>query len=469
MCSDLIHSCSTSEASDSDDGASSSANSSTISSAESMKEIKDNICTYLDAVSDGTFATSGILPNAVNPGLSIKGLGKVGLPLSERDAQAIIKQSREAPFGKGSRTFVDQSVRKTWELDPQQVQFRNREWPEVVQDAVRKSMELLGVIGGETSVRADLHKLLLYEKDGFFKTHKDTEKAPGMFATLVIMLPSEHDGGDVVVHLRDRKQTLSTSASKEFGYSYMAWYADVNHSIQPVTSGYRLVLTYNLIHRSNTLEASRPASVLNDNQMIINQALKAWNKNFNDDVPDSDSEFIYPLDHEYSEANYGLRFMKGADQNRCIKLHEACQEHGFCMFLAHFEHTSHGDRYDESDDAEKTWTLKKLFLTEGILVAEDIEVEKNNIAGVDDILEAEPDDEEFEGWLGNEEAESTQIYRRSCLVILHRDQLTTFLGPAGELQRGDWTEALLHRIESNNNAEAAKDELLKLCSIAVGK
>ena len=65
-----------------------------------------------------------------------------------------------------------------------------------------------------------------------------TEKAPGMFATLVIALPSEHTGGDVIVQLRDEEHTLSTQKKCDFGYEYLAWYADVNHSVQKITSGH---------------------------------------------------------------------------------------------------------------------------------------------------------------------------------------------------------------------------------------
>jgi hypothetical protein len=48
-------------------------------------------------------------------------------------------------------------------------------------------------------VTAVLYKLLLYEEGGFFKTHRDTEKADGMFATLVLQLPSTFTGGEFVV------------------------------------------------------------------------------------------------------------------------------------------------------------------------------------------------------------------------------------------------------------------------------
>lgn len=57
-----------------------------------------------------------------------------------------------------------------------------------------------------------------------------------MFATLVIALPSEHTGGDVVVQLRDEEQILRTQGLCDFGYSYLAWYADVNDSVSKVES-----------------------------------------------------------------------------------------------------------------------------------------------------------------------------------------------------------------------------------------
>jgi len=51
-----------------------------------------------------------VLPN---PGLYLNHGGTIGLPLSGRDAQAIIAASHQAPFERGEQTTVDKSVRKT--------------------------------------------------------------------------------------------------------------------------------------------------------------------------------------------------------------------------------------------------------------------------------------------------------------------------------------------------------------------
>lgn len=43
---------------------------------------------------------------------------------------------------------------------------------------------------GDAIVTAELYKLLVYDRGGFFLGHRDTEKTNGMFATLVLTFPS---------------------------------------------------------------------------------------------------------------------------------------------------------------------------------------------------------------------------------------------------------------------------------------
>ncbi|MCA9322796.1 MAG: hypothetical protein KDB53_18790, partial [Planctomycetes bacterium] len=59
------------------------------------------------------------------PGLEVDGVGPVGLPLVRVQAAELIKCCRKAPYGKGTKTLVDESVRRVWELDPEQFQLTN--------------------------------------------------------------------------------------------------------------------------------------------------------------------------------------------------------------------------------------------------------------------------------------------------------------------------------------------------------
>ena len=113
----------------------------------------------------GSFYHAGLLSSAPNPYLNISGLGVVGLPLSERDAKAIIPCATLAPFGKGERTVVDKEVRDTWEIEPSKISFANPQWERYVTDVVCVQVcKSLGVNLVNTRPRMELYKMLLYEK-----------------------------------------------------------------------------------------------------------------------------------------------------------------------------------------------------------------------------------------------------------------------------------------------------------------
>lgn len=113
--------------------------------------------------------------------LNLTKLGVVGLPLSAREAVAIKKECKQAPFGKGERTVVDKNVRDTWEMDAskvgavatslsmavlplEKVKFGNPKWATFIGDVVKKTCEALGVDFAASRPRCELYKLLLYEK-----------------------------------------------------------------------------------------------------------------------------------------------------------------------------------------------------------------------------------------------------------------------------------------------------------------
>ena len=136
-------------------------------------DLKDKLWNSLEVIGKGTFATSRELPNAANPGLDVDEVGRVGLPLTDRDAVAISKVCHEAPFGKGSETKIDPSVRKTWELNPTQWRTCNPVFEQVVEDAMRKIAGELGILDGALGFESQKYKLLLYEPGAFFDVHRE--------------------------------------------------------------------------------------------------------------------------------------------------------------------------------------------------------------------------------------------------------------------------------------------------------
>jgi hypothetical protein len=133
----------------------------------------DLLTCFSDLQSAGNFALFEPLPASIPPGLWIKGVGTIGLPLSERDAQAIIAAAHEAPYGKGSETLVDSNVRKTWELAPGDFQIRNPEWQALLDGVLQKVCAGMGIQGDNGGVRAELYKMLLYDEGAMFKPHQE--------------------------------------------------------------------------------------------------------------------------------------------------------------------------------------------------------------------------------------------------------------------------------------------------------
>ena len=92
----------------------------------------------------GSFCVSGSLP-AVPPGLEVKGLGPIGLPLTAQTAKDLKKQCHQVPYGKGEKTLVDTKVRSVWRMEPGQFSLKNPEWHQFLDQAVKKVQEELGL------------------------------------------------------------------------------------------------------------------------------------------------------------------------------------------------------------------------------------------------------------------------------------------------------------------------------------
>jgi 2-oxoglutarate-Fe(II)-dependent oxygenase superfamily protein len=178
----------------------------------------------------GTFCTSGRLPPTL-PGLEVADVGPIALPLEKRQAEALKKVARQAPYGKGTQTLVDTDVRRVWEIDADQAALVNPEWPDVLAQAVRAAQSELGL--EKQSLQAHLYKLLLYEPGSFFLAHRDGEKLDRMVATLVIALPSAHEGGELVVRHEGREEIVDFGPKSQFQTQFAAFYADCEHEIRP--------------------------------------------------------------------------------------------------------------------------------------------------------------------------------------------------------------------------------------------
>jgi 2OG-Fe(II) oxygenase superfamily len=182
--------------------------------------------------------------------LDVEGFGRVKLPVTPAKARKLIGLGQPAQFGRGEETLTDPDVRDTWEIPRHLVRA---EWDHAtLTDVLATVKEELG-LPNTARLTADLHSLLVYEPDQFFLPHQDSEKSDDMIGTLVVTLPSNYTGGELVVWHNDERKAYRGSKT---ALSLVAFYADCRHEVLKVTSGYRIALTYNLLLRG---DASRPA------------------------------------------------------------------------------------------------------------------------------------------------------------------------------------------------------------------
>ncbi|KAI0135634.1 hypothetical protein F4814DRAFT_401952 [Daldinia grandis] len=384
-----------------------------ISEEDGLNEIKKDLLRCLDKIQTaGRVAVSKQHEAFINPGLTVADT-LIPLPLVPRDAETIRSVSREAPFGKGDETVVDTSVRKTWELDHTQFTFANPAWQAYVASLLADAAQSLAM----SEVRAEPYKLLLYEEGSFFKRHKDSEKVPGMIGTMVICLPSKHDGGSVHLSHAGKSYVFETDKTSNFGLTSLSWFSDVTHEIKPLKSGYRLVLTYNIIH---TGHKHISAGLVGKQSERLLSALVKWQSK----LPFRE-KLVYMLEHKYTKSSLELSNLKGRDRAVCQSLYEVGLSCGFTIFLAQMTRTQAEDcdGYDEDEDSTQ---LEDVRTCDGLTVCHRVYLEDEDILG-SDLWDRDPDSEEEGDFTGNESMPSTLRYHDTVVVIVPMSKMPSFL------------------------------------------
>ncbi|MEQ1828848.1 MAG: 2OG-Fe(II) oxygenase, partial [Pirellula sp.] len=272
------------------------------------------------------FCAFGQCPIAL-PGLFVKELGDIGLPLSAAEAKRLIKVCKQAPYGKGTETVVDTKVRKVWELATESFKLRNPKWDSVIESTLRETESKLGL--PNKALAAQLYKLLIYETGSFFLPHRDGEKLDRMVATLVICLPSKHSGGELVVTHQGQQQVIAMpNAAAALETDFAAFYADCQHEVKPLLRGYRLCLTYNLVLAKPRSNVSVEAPKFVDATKRVASVLSQWQAKSSDES-DPPKKLAVTLEHRYTEAGLSIDKLKGVDLAKANVLFDAA-EHADC-------------------------------------------------------------------------------------------------------------------------------------------
>ncbi len=413
----------------------------------------------------GGFYTAGTT-DIFAPHLAVAGVGPIALPLLPVQAQQLMAVAERAPYGRGEETLVDTAVRRTWQINPDRIQITGRHWAQTMEDIVAQAAAGLGVTG---PVVAELYKLLVYDTGSFFVSHRDTEKAAGMFATLILVLPSIYTGGELVVRHRDQEVRLDLGCQEPSEAAFAAFYADCVHEVLPITSGCRLALVYNLLRQGRGRLPEPPH--YDAEQASVTALLQQWIAG--QEVPDDDTpaKLIYPLEHAYTPAELAFEALKGADAAVAAVLVAAAPPADCALHLAlvsieesgSAEHTgydgSHRRGWSHEEDEEefevgevydRRETLSAWRRPDGSRPAlGDLPFTEDELCPPDAFEDLDPDEQHFHEATGNEGASFERTYRRAALVlwphawqlaVLNQAGLAATLPYLGELT-GRWAES----------------------------
>ena len=265
----------------------------------------------------GDYCVGGRL-YAPMPRVLVDGAGELSFPVPDAQIRALIGAAERAPYGKGTETVVDTSVRDCWQIDAAQVRLAGRAWPDTFAKVMGLVADGLGLPAER--LNAELYKLLIYRPGGFFAEHRDTEKVPGMVATLSLSLPTPGAGGELVVRHGGREEVFDLSAGEPSELSFAAFYADCPHEVRPLAEGHRVTLVFNLFLGASGAPPGAPD--FSDLAAPVAECLVRWR---DEGVTD---KLVWLLDHEYSEGGLSFDTLKNADDAVAQVLGEAADRAG---------------------------------------------------------------------------------------------------------------------------------------------
>lgn len=391
------------------------------------------------------------------PRVEISEVGTLSFPVPPEQIAALIRQAQRAPYGRGEETILDESVRKVWQIPAERVQIGGRSWAASFEEIMNR---VAAGLGCETAtVSAELYKLLIYDPGGFFLAHRDTEKTDGMFATLVLVLPSEHQGGELVIRHAGREATVDLHSTEVSEVAFAAFYADCEHEVRPITAGHRVCLVFNLIQKP---KRKTPAARLQAPayEQEIARAAALLEKELA--APEGATKIAWLLEHQYSPAGLSLSALKSPDVARVQVLVQAAERAGCAAHLGivHIEESGAAqpvfdgysrrrrrywdddEKEDEDSGSDDDFEVIEVFdrhhfvsewrdLQDQPVEFGQLPIQPGELLPAGALDGEKPDQQRMTEASGNEGATFERSYHRAALVLWRRDQYSEVLLQSG--------------------------------------
>ncbi|KAJ1555388.1 hypothetical protein HK096_002200 [Nowakowskiella sp. JEL0078] len=253
--------------------------------------------------------TGGPMTLCCLPGIEVESIGSLSLPLIEEQVKKLVAIGKRVGVNEDlspTSQLRDQKnvpPSKTWKIPASKFSIWNAEWESSVMSpllaVIREQLGLgpakptsadaeSNVLGNFVCTPSKLLLTLPGSKIGENENDvlvEDIDEDIGAFATLVVVLPSKYDGGQIVViehveamndmniassdaspaaHVARRRPSMvkkeiehvfDFSPRSAHGFHYAAFLKDCPFTIRPISSGYRLCLIYDLLFRPSVMRS----------------------------------------------------------------------------------------------------------------------------------------------------------------------------------------------------------------------
>lgn len=413
-------------------------------------DINNQLVTALSQVQrPGQFYATGKTELAL-PRITVDGVGILALPFLPQQLPALVAVAEQAPYGRGTETLVDTNVRKTWQIAADQVQITGKYWQNTLNNIVSQVTADLGVTG---TVDADLYKLLVYDEGSFFVNHRDTEKAEGMFATLIVALPALYEGGELRIEHLGQSVSCQLQTDDPSEIAFAAFYADCIHEVLPITQGCRLVLVYNLCLKGQQVLPQPPNYQTAQQQTAW--LLHRWATMEHTGEEDIPLKLVYLLEHAYTPDGLAFNALKNADAavaNVLISAAEqadcelylalvSVEESGWAEYNGDWGYSrrkkSYADDEGEYDDfevgevTESYQYISQWCTPQGHVNLAQLPFEDEELCLAERLRPLKPNELHFEEATGNAGASFERTYHRAALVLWPRAYRADALSAGG--------------------------------------
>lgn len=375
-----------------------------------LKKIADALAKDDEEQSSSFYTKHELKPSDIH--IDIQGVRSVEFPLKKSTIQEWLGLASKAKFGFREKTLLDDSVRDTYEIPAKQLEVTLNK--SALDEILTMMQSDLG-LPNDAKLVLHLHNLLIYGPGQFFKKHQDSEKVQNMVATLVMVLPSPHIGGDLHIEHNKEHCIFASENIDSKTIKCIAFYADCQHEIKKVTQGYRVALTYNVsLQPAKDMRSQTP-----------NPKLEAAIQDYFDerDAPEP-AQLVYFLNHTYTEHSLNWDLLKGADRANASSFYLAAQNLDLKCSLAlveiHESWTADGDENDpvieeliNEDTALSYWVDEN----NQTLPFKKHPIGDQYVCWSKETKSFEPIHSEYEGYMGNYGNTMDYWYRRAAVVL----------------------------------------------------